>query len=369
MRLWYRTSGHGTSNNSSVVKNVKAMSMPRAAESSGGGGGGKSVQQGRRKSRFYCGDDDEKEGGMRVRLDLVKPGDVVKLGVSETTHACTVLRMKEGDALELCDGRGVVVGGVLLGDQDSEAGSDDSLAWRGVKGGREVPSRKTEGRANNGRGKRKRKEGGAQVVVDSEPVIHPPPRWQWTVAVGCGSLKGGRGDWLVEKCAELGATGFVPLLTQRSPVMGSKSSGGNSGREDRWERLAWSAMKQSLQTRKMKLHEAMSVKDVCAMLAESKALSLIGAEGAMPIHLALHSSSLSTYSANTDDTTTTIAGQGYIIVGPEGDFTAEELQILQDSGAQMVGLGPHRLRTETASIAMLSYCLMATSHDIVTEDA
>ena len=37
------------------------------------------------------------------------------------------------------------------------------------------------------------------------------------VAVACGTLKGGRGDWLVEKVAELGGASLLPLLTDRSP--------------------------------------------------------------------------------------------------------------------------------------------------------
>lgn len=45
--------------------------------------------------------------------------------------------------------------------------------------------------------------------------------WQWEVACACGSLKGGRSDWLVEKAAELGAASLTPLLTQRSPSIGS----------------------------------------------------------------------------------------------------------------------------------------------------
>lgn len=55
----------------------------------------------------------------------------------------------------------------------------------------------------------------------------PRTGWQWEVACACGSLKGGRSDWLVEKCAELGAATFTPLLTERSPVIGS---GGAEGR-------------------------------------------------------------------------------------------------------------------------------------------
>lgn len=43
-----------------------------------------------------------------------------------------------------------------------------------------------------------------------------------------------------------------------------------------------------------------------------------------------------------------------LIVGPEGDFTMAELEQLLQDGAQLVSLGFHRLRVETAAVAMLS---------------
>lgn len=46
--------------------------------------------------------------------------------------------------------------------------------------------------------------------------------------------------------------------------------------------------------------------------------------------------------------------RGLLVVGPEGDFTGEELQGLLDAGALPVGLGPLRLRVETAALALLS---------------
>ena len=48
-----------------------------------------------------------------------------------------------------------------------------------------------------------------------------------------------------------------------------------------------------------------------------------------------------------------------LLVGPEGDFTREELDRLQEAGARMVGLGPNRLRVETAAMALLNGCTLA----------
>jgi 16S rRNA (uracil1498-N3)-methyltransferase len=39
-----------------------------------------------------------------------------------------------------------------------------------------------------------------------------------------------------------------------------------------------------------------------------------------------------------------------VLIGPEGDFTNEEIQIAQENGFKKVSLGPNRLRTETAAL-------------------
>ena len=58
----------------------------------------------------------------------------------------------------------------------------------------------------------------------------------------------------------------------------------------------------------------------------------------------------------------------YILIGPEGDFTPEEVSLLSAAGVLPVGLGPHRLRTETAAIAALSAAVLLTdSHSNVTD--
>ena len=43
-----------------------------------------------------------------------------------------------------------------------------------------------------------------------------------------------------------------------------------------------------------------------------------------------------------------------LVVGPEGDFTAEELKAMVEAGARPVGLGANRLRVETAAIAAVT---------------
>jgi len=56
------------------------------------------------------------------------------------------------------------------------------------------------------------------------------------------------------------------------------------------------------------------------------------------------------------------AGGGILIVGPEGDFTDAEVAALVAAGAQPVGLGPLRLRVETAAVAIMSCVSMMHPH-------
>jgi 16S rRNA (uracil1498-N3)-methyltransferase len=47
-------------------------------------------------------------------------------------------------------------------------------------------------------------------------------------------------------------------------------------------------------------------------------------------------------------------GGGVLLVGPEGDFTDEEVEALIRAGAKPVGLGPLRLRVETAAVSLVA---------------
>ena len=49
-----------------------------------------------------------------------------------------------------------------------------------------------------------------------------------------------------------------------------------------------------------------------------------------------------------------------MLIGPEGDFTPAEVQALAEAGALPVGLGPNRLRTETAAMSVLTAAVLAT---------
>ncbi|EEH54414.1 uncharacterized protein MICPUCDRAFT_20469, partial [Micromonas pusilla CCMP1545] len=170
---------------------------------------------------------------------------------------------------------------------------------------------------------------------------------RWEVAVACGGLKGGRADWLVEKLAELGAASLAPTLTARSAVT-------KRGREGRWVRVAAAASKQCLRT------HALVVESPCAFDAllrrvRDAPIALLAAAGAPPLRDALRDADVDD---GDDGETASGPGRGatggLLIVGPEGDFTEDELGALIDAGATPVGLGPLRLRVETAAVALMA---------------
>ncbi|ABP00923.1 predicted protein, partial [Ostreococcus lucimarinus CCE9901] len=232
-------------------------------------------------------------------------GAAVTLSREETRHATKALRLKPGDRLEVCDGRGTL-------------GIARLCAVDGV---------------------------GATVEVEEMVADALGSGTAWDVASAFGGLKGGRGDWLVEKCAELGARTLVPLLTTRSGAIGGGDRDGDKkrGREGRWGRVAHAASKQSLRVYGLQVAPPIGVEALCEEIAKDcgERLTLLAAAGAPPIADVARASGLDLRS-------------GRIVIGPEGDFTDEELKAMIAAGARPVGLGSLRLRVETAAISALA---------------
>lgn len=139
-----------------------------------------------------------------------------------------------------------------------------------------------------------------------------------------------RFEWFLEKAVEIGVDEITPLLCQRSER--------DTLRLDRLEKILISAMKQSLRARLPKLNELTRFqKFVMATTEIQKRIAWCSAEP-LP-HLK-----------------TTIDSHKNVIVaiGPEGDFSPEEVELAMQNGFTGVSLGTARLRTETAGILAVS---------------
>lgn len=172
----------------------------------------------------------------------------------------------------------------------------------------------------------------------------------------------------MEKLCELGAWSFRPLLTDHSARMGSK--GGQreqqqiresiSGREDRWKRLAVAASKQCRRDHFMEMLPAMSLDEILLDMSSSNSAEpkKIQQELVLAAHQTgepLRNFSLNRMIVNNKQQEGEGENMGTLLVGPEGDFSQRELQLLQESDrCSLVGLGDLRLRVETAALALMT---------------
>ncbi|CAA7387699.1 unnamed protein product [Spirodela intermedia] len=242
---------------------------------------------------------DRSRGGLPRFYSQILPsskGETVRVQGDEFWHMAKVLRLRVNDRVELFNGRGVVIEGYI-----------DGIDRTGI-----------------------------DFLASDEPKVVTPKSAQWDVFAAFGSLKGGRGDWLVEKCTELGARSITPLLAERSSSI-------TENRVDRLQRVVLAAIKQCQRLDEMKLNPPLKFQDFLPVIAETK-LAFLAAAGASPLCKTLNLSRLE--------------ASGLIIVGPEGDFTEKEVELMTERGATPVGLGPCRLRVETAAVALLSALML-----------
>ena len=155
--------------------------------------------------------------------------------------------------------------------------------------------------------------------------LHPaPPDRGVTVAIAV--LHGQAMDWAVQKAVEIGVATLVPVIAQRSQVRAKTAV----GRLDHWRRIARQAIKQCRRPWQMEVSDPRSLADLvadsthrCGSVADPEGSRLAELGGALP---------------------------DLLLVGPEGGFGPDDLQILEQAGWPRIRLGAHVLRAETAAI-------------------
>ena len=153
--------------------------------------------------------------------------------------------------------------------------------------------------------------------------------------------KGGRMDLVVEKATEAGATRIVPLLTEHGEV------NPREGKLDRWRRVAEAAARQSLRLR---------VPEVPEPVAFGTALQGAGEAGVL-----LHNA------PDAGDLEEAVTGGVSLFVGPEGGWGEEELEQAREAGLPVAGLGPYRLRSETAGVVAVARARAALERRVRVE--
>jgi len=153
------------------------------------------------------------------------------------------------------------------------------------------------------------------------------------ITMALALIKPARFEMAVEKCTELGARQFMPLIAERCMVDPVRF------RLDRLERIIREAVKQSGRSWIPGICDAVPVQK----LAESTDGRLFSAYRSAKISMA-------------DALQRAGDSRKYVIaVGPEGDFTDEEIACLIAGGATLFTLGGLTLRSETAAITACAY--------------
>jgi len=145
--------------------------------------------------------------------------------------------------------------------------------------------------------------------------------------------KGGRMDLVVEKATEVGATRIVPLLAERGVV------NPREGKVGRWRRVAEAAARQSLRLSVPEVADPVRFEDVASEVRGTGVL-LHNAPDLQPVEAV-------------------VGVPVSLFVGPEGGWSGAELRLAEDAGIAFGGLGPYRLRSETAGIISVARTLAA----------
>ena len=211
---------------------------------------------------------------------------------SDSQHCVRVLRMKAGDIIEVIDGKGFRYECKIL----------------------DAHQKRT------------------QIEIINKTNI--PLSWNNNITIAVAPTKHlDRMEWLIEKMTEIGINNFIPLLCRHSERKEIKT--------ERLEKIAISAMKQSL---KAYLPKIVSMTPIKEFITKYNASQKFIAYCATSIPRLLFSNE---YQANQDT---------IILIGPEGDFSKEEINLALENGYKPISLGDNRLRTETAALVACNTC-------------
>lgn len=225
-------------------------------------------------------------------------GETATISGDDAHHIIKVLRMREGEALTLCDG----------------CGMDYAAKITALSNG--IVTAKIESVYANA----------------SEPDMQ--------ITLYQAFPKAGKMEYIIQKCTELGIYKIIPCIMERCVVKLNSSSDAQK-KMGRYQSIAYAAAKQSLRGIVPLIGEPVSFAEAAAQL---KTYDL----GFVP------------YENESGETLKAVlsgaksAKTAAYLIGPEGGISDRELSVIQASGVPTVTLGKRILRTETAGEAVLA---------------
>lgn len=221
-------------------------------------------------------------------------GSSIEMDEPESKHAVRVLRLRKGDPVQIVDGRGGWYEAVIAEDH---------------------PKR-------------------CRLLVTSHTPDYQPLTYHLHMAVS-PTKSTDRFEWFLEKATEIGISEITPLLCRRTERARLNM--------ERMERVVVSAMKQSLRAYKPLLNDPEEITEFITKKREgAKGIAHCIPEGEDGL-------------GNRQSVMDLPDKRSFILlVGPEGDFTEEEVQSALNAGYLPFHLGRSRLRTETAAVHICS---------------
>ena len=211
----------------------------------------------------------------------------IVLDEDTSRHVVQVLRMKEGEKLNLTDGKGNLITAEVIDAHKKHC---------------------------------------AVNIIDSRLTTHDSRK----VTIAISLLKNtSRFEWFLEKATEIGVSEIVPLICERTEKQ--------KFRYDRMKGICISAMLQSQQCWLPELHEPGKYIEYIKSITDYGELTKFIAHCEEP-------------TKKRDFSTFQPLNNSTILIGPEGDFTKNEIELALQNNFIPVSLGEKRLRSETAGI-------------------
>ncbi len=222
-------------------------------------------------------------------------GAMVALAEEDINHAYRVLRLRSGDEVVIADGLGQARFGRVL-----QSSSREVL-----------------------------------VSLHEQTVTRESPL---RINLFQSLLKGDKMDLVIRQAVELGVRCIVPVITDRSVPLREKKQ--DHKRLQRWQSIIRSASAQCRRAFLTRVEPAWDIGSALSRLEGYKTLVPWEEEKTTTL------GELLKQPRPTDRVVS-------LFIGPEGGFTAAEIEALRKTGAETVSLGPRIMRSETAAAAVV----------------
>ena len=186
------------------------------------------------------------------------------------------------------------------------------------------------------------------IEIRRDYTIPPKKEKPVDLVLACALPKRAKFEFIIEKCTELGIDEIIPLKTARTEIILNNERA--QKKKDRYTTVALNAAKQSGRGKLPKIHPVSSMTEALKIFRENTLMLIACLSGGKNIF-------------------TVLAGQNFediqrivFFIGPEGDFTKEEINLSLEMGCLKVSLGSTVLKVDTAAISIVSCANFYLNH-------